>query len=127
MVGEVRKAGKPTENEGRIGLRAGPNGDERGVLNRNGESFLNLLEEEKLMAANAQARCVGRWTYMEGGAKSVIDFLVMQEESKDQVIRVKVEEERRFSGKGRGSRGASDHNAVWADRGKRADESDDGG
>ena len=106
----------------RIGLKAGPSGDERGTTNSNGVSFLKFLEEEEMVAANAQAQCEGKWTFMEGGSKSVIDFIVVQDENRDQVVRVKVEEERRFGGGGRGSRGESDHNAVWVEMSGRVDQ-----
>jgi len=61
-------------------------------LNRNGELILNFMERWNLAMLNADDRCEGKYTRMERGECSVIDYMLVDEKMYDKFLEMRIDE-----------------------------------
>ena len=52
---------------------------------------MKLMEQNKLGLLNASANCQSKWTRIEGGKKSIIDFEITKQEDEDILTSMVVE------------------------------------
>lgn len=78
-------------------------------INENGKRLEKLVKEQGLEIANFMENCKGKWTYVEKmkrGAKTVIDYICISEEHKNDITSMWIDE-------GRESGIESDHSLVY--------------
>ena len=73
-----------------------------------------MIEKNKLVVLNAVDSCVGTWTREEGGSKSVLDYVVIDQEDERALMDVKIDEEKEYAPVNLGENlgVTSDHNAI---------------
>ena len=79
---------------------------EEEVPNKNGRRLLNLAYAGNLVIGNELSVCKGRWTWECREKKSVIDYMLFQQEHRQEVVEMVVED-RGIIDTG------SDHNVIW--------------
>ena len=92
-----RKMAEIPEGEGRIVL-----GDFNGHvgfigehdLNRNGQMMLDFMERWNLVMLNADSRCEGKYTRVQGNERSIIDYALVDENIYTRFESMKVDEEK---------------------------------
>lgn len=62
------------------------------VINRNGEEFLNGLGEAgwEILNGGIEGDEKGWWTYVGGGGKSVIDYIVVNDRAREEITKMEV-------------------------------------
>ena len=83
-------------------------------VSKSGKNFNKMIEKNKLIVLNAVDSCVGTWTREEGGSKSVLDYVVIDQEDERAVVDVKIDEEKEYAPVNLGENlgVTSDHNAI---------------
>ena len=61
-------------------------------VSKGGKKLLKLVEKENLVVANSLDLCEGTWTREEGNSRSVLDYILLNEELKDYVTEMKIYE-----------------------------------
>ena len=59
---------------------------------KGGKKLLDMIDKEKMILANASDKCNGLWTREENGKRSVIDFILMEEEDEDYIESLEIDE-----------------------------------
>ena len=73
-----------------------------------------MVKSNKLTILNASEKCEGIWTREEGKSKSVLDYMIINEESLGGFEKLKIDEDKEFAPSGIGKSGYSDHNVMVA-------------
>ena len=92
-----------------------PGNDEE--ISVSGKDFLKMIERNKLQVANTMEMCKGLWTREEGGSRSVLDYVIIDQEDKETILEMMVDEEKEFAPTGKSRSGeetTSDHNTILA-------------
>ena len=79
---------------------------------KDGRLLLKMVKENKMSLLNASDRSEGLWTRVEGQSKSVLDYVIINEESEAAFEKMKIDEDKEFSPIGTGTH--SDHNVMIA-------------
>jgi hypothetical protein len=61
---------------------------------KGGKKLLAMVEKEKMILTNASDKCSGLWTREEKGKKSVIDFIIMEEEDEHYITSIEIDEKK---------------------------------
>ncbi len=80
-----------------------------------GKLLLKRVERNKLSILNSDVKCNGLWTRVEGKSRSVIDYVMIDEENSFALEEMKIDEEREYSPIGYDKDGnpvLSDHNVI---------------
>ena len=81
-------------------------------ITKGGRLLLKMVKENKMILLNASDRSEGLWTRVEGQSKSVLDYVIINEESEAAFEKMKIDEDKEFSPIGTGTH--SDHNVMIA-------------
>ena len=87
-------------------------------VSKSGKFFNKMVENNKLLVLNAMEKCSGTWTREEGGSKSVLDYLVINQGDERDVVEMMVDEEKEFAPETMNTENdgvTSDHNAIKAE------------
>ena len=86
-------------------------------VSKSGKLLIKLLDSMHLKLMNTSSSCNGLWTRTEKKKKSVIDYVIMDEEGEDLVSRMEIDEGRNFTPYHvHGGRTVySDHNSIILD------------
>ena len=90
------------------------------ALSSNGKFLINIINARKLQVLNFSDKCAGKWTHVirTSNTKSVIDYILVDEEVESDVTEVIIDEEcfytpfRRITEKGVVTAQYSDHNTI---------------
>ena len=66
-------------------------------ITKGGRLLLKLANSEGLTIENAKSCCKGRWTRIENGAKSVIDYILVAERTENYVENMQIDEEKEYT------------------------------
>ena len=55
-----------------------------------GKKLLELVEEEGMTLGNSMEKCEGKWTWQERNSKSVVDYVIVDEELKEYIKKIKI-------------------------------------
>ena len=59
---------------------------------KGGKKLLAMIEKEKMILTNASDKCNGLWTREERGKRSVIDFIIMEEDDEHYIKSIEIDE-----------------------------------
>ena len=60
------------------------------VVSKGGRKLLSIIEKEGLVLGNAMEKCDGTWTRVEGKKKSILDYVIMDEDFSEHIESVKI-------------------------------------
>ena len=83
-------------------------------VSKSGKIFNELIEKNKLLVLNTMECCEGTWTREEGGTRSVLDYIVINQEDEGAVAEIMVDEGKEFAPVTMDPSITSDHNAIIA-------------
>ena len=84
-------------------------------VTKGGKMLLKLVDRNRLTILNSNEKCHGLWTRVENGNKSVLDYVIVDEESNPALCSMNIDEKREFSPIGYDKQGnpvQSDHNVI---------------
>ena len=86
-------------------------------MSKGGKLLLDLVKKHKMTIANTASQCNGLWTREEGNKRSVIDYIIMEEENVSNVASMVIDEEKLFIPYSLNKRNEledvyTDHNAI---------------
>ena len=67
-------------------------GAEWRAVDRNGKRVLKL-QEKGLQIINGSEKCEGKWTWMAGGRKSEIDYVLVDKQLEGKIVKMEIDEE----------------------------------
>ena len=85
----------------------------RPEVTKGGKLLLKMTKRNKLYITNSSEKCEGLWTRVEGATKSVIDYIIVDEDERESLQEMKIDEGREYSPKGQDGE-MSDHNVLRA-------------
>ena len=87
-------------------------------ISKSGPNFLKMIRDNKLCVLNTMEKCKGVWTRAEGQCRSVLDYIVIDEDQEQAVKKITIDEEREFAPVGYNMEKeeiqTSDHNTMIA-------------
>ena len=60
------------------------------VVSKGGKKMLEVMEKERLVLANSLEKCEGTWTREENGKKSILDYILVNEEMADYITKMTI-------------------------------------
>ena len=64
-----------------------------GPVSKGGKKLIKMIEKEKLCLTNASEKCEGKWTREENGKKSILDYIIIEQED-EKYLRQRYEDRR---------------------------------
>ena len=96
----------------KIGERIAGNSKE---VSKSGKNFLGMTKSNKLQIVNQSEKCSGLWTREEGNVKSVLDYIIIDEEDENALIEMKIDEQKDYAPRRDDDQvTTSDHNTMIA-------------
>ena len=89
------------------------NGNTKEVT-KGGKLLLDMAKTNKLVILNTTPTCHGTWTREEGKSKSVLDYILINQENLAGFERMDIDQTKEFAPRGMGKSGYSDHNVITA-------------
>ena len=68
-----------------------------GPISKGGKKLIKMIEKEKLVILNASEKCEGKWTRDENEEKSIIDYVIIDEEDEKFITSLKIDEEKEYA------------------------------
>ena len=56
-----------------------------------------MIKNQELTILNSSRKCVGKWTRIEGESKSILDYIIVDENEKDTLITMKIDEDKHLT------------------------------
>ena len=84
-------------------------------VTKGGRILLKLIKDMDLSVLNAHPKCQGLWTRTENGAKSVIDYAIIEKEQLESVEEIIIDEEKEITPYSKGpsnEKTYTDHNTI---------------
>ena len=87
-------------------------------VSKGGKMLKELLSKGQMVLVNSSSKCVGKWTRQENEKNSIIDYVMIDENSEHCIKSMKIDEEkdmgfyRQAEERGKGSVLYSDHNTI---------------
>ena len=82
-------------------------------VTKGGRMLLKMTKRNKLSILNAHNKCKGLWTRVEGSTKSVIDYVMMDEDDGEALQEMIIDEQKEYAPCGQDYK-MSDHNVINA-------------
>ena len=67
------------------------------TVSKGGKKLIKMIEEENLCLVNASKKCEGRWTRVENGKKSILDYVLIEQDDEKYMIDMKIDEEKEYA------------------------------
>lgn len=61
-----------------------------GKKSKGGKKLLQVIEKEGLCLGNGMEMCEGKWTWQERNSKSIVDYIIIDEELKEHIKEIKI-------------------------------------
>ena len=66
-------------------------------VSKSGPNFLQMLKSNKLFLLNGSEKCKGLWTRKEGDTRSILDYIIVDQEDECAVTEMLIDEERHYA------------------------------
>ena len=66
-------------------------------VSKSGPNFLQMLKSNKLFLLNGSEKCKGLWTRKEGDTRSILDYIIVDQEDECAVTEMLIDEERYYA------------------------------
>lgn len=132
-INELKTAYKQIESEVNIGKNNGykvmivgdlnckVNEEDGGVVSRGGKIMMEMARKEELSIMNEEQVCQGKWTRIEAGKKSVLDYVLTQTEYQQNITKMVIDEKKEWTPyrvkkeNGTARLIYTDHTAIWVE------------
>ena len=68
-----------------------------GPVSKGGRKLIKMMEKEKLCLTNASEKCKGKWTREENGKKSILDYIIIEQEDEKYLKEMKIDESKKYA------------------------------
>ena len=86
-------------------------------VTKSGRNFIHMIKSNKLVLLNGLEKCEGLWTREDGDTKSVLDYIMVNQEDESAITDVVIDEEKQYAPtrEEKNKDVTSDHNTMLAE------------
>ena len=63
-------------------------------VTKGGKILIEMMNSKKLKLINSMDKCKGKWTRIEGGKKSIIDYMIIRIDNEEDVVEATIDEKK---------------------------------